>query len=94
LEEALLTIDMAMGPAREAMCRRKKPVKAEAGRTLPDEVERSRKSVQPPEPTGTPPKRTPEEQAIVDAVAKTYGREIAERHARRIIAEARMIGDI
>jgi hypothetical protein len=39
LEWELVNIDMAMGPARRAMGRRKKPVKAEAERTLPDDVE-------------------------------------------------------
>ena len=45
-------------------------------------------------PTGTPPKRTAAEQAIVDSVAQTHGRECAERHAERVIYEAKMIGDL
>ena len=40
------------------------------------------------------PARTPEEQSILDMVARSRGREYAERHAKGILAEARAIGDL
>ena len=59
---------------------------------------RSSKTTEPPAPetttTGTKGSRTPEEQAILDFVARTNGQEWAERHAHRILEEARLIGEL
>lgn len=38
--------------------------------------------------------RTPEEQAIIDVVAQTHGREYAETYADYLLAQARAIGEI
>jgi hypothetical protein len=42
----------------------------------------------------SPPDRTPEEQAILDLVARSNGREWVERHAALILEQARAIGDL
>lgn len=38
--------------------------------------------------------RTPEEQEIIDQVAKTRGEEWAEEHAELILAQARLVGEL
>jgi hypothetical protein len=40
------------------------------------------------------PKRTPEEQAIIDVVAEREGREWADRHAYLILEQARALGEL
>lgn len=40
------------------------------------------------------PQRTPEEQAILDVVARSRGQEFADKFAELILAQAREIGDL
>jgi len=39
-------------------------------------------------------KRTPEEQSVIDVVARRKGADWAERHAHLILEQARAIGDL
>src|SRR5262249_47995488 len=45
-------------------------------------------------PTGASPRRTPEEQRLIDEVAQTEGREWADAHAALILNQARAIGNL
>src|SRR5262245_60039072 len=40
------------------------------------------------------PKWTPEEQEIIDVVARSHGREFAEKYAELALEQARMVGDL
>ena len=48
----------------------------------------------PPDPQPRWPGRTLEESGILDAVARTEGREWVERHAELILEQARAIGNL
>lgn len=48
----------------------------------------------PATPTETPPNLTPEEQSVVDAVARYRGNEWAYGHLNLILNQAREIGDL
>ena len=54
----------------------------------------SHPSLETPSQTVISPSRSPEEQAVIDCVARSKGRVWAEQHAEQLLTEARMIGHI
>ena len=48
----------------------------------------------PPATTSIKPKRTAEQQALLDGMAKEHGKEYVEKNAALIIAQAEMIGNL
>jgi hypothetical protein len=65
----------------------------------PTEPSLSPRQLRQTTPTGkrqmwTKRRRTADEQAIVDALAKAYGREYGERHAELAIEQAMAIGEL
>jgi hypothetical protein len=44
--------------------------------------------------TGTPPKRTPAEQRVLDLIAKDRGVEWVERNAALILEQAKALGEL
>lgn len=46
------------------------------------------------DPNGTKPKRTPEEQQVLDAVAKIRGQDWVDANAELILEQARALGEL
>lgn len=75
-------------PREEALVER--VVKAALGKRVAQDVARAGTGEQ----AGAPPERTPDEQAVIDLVARREDREWAEKHAHLILEQARAIGTL
>ena len=54
----------------------------------------SQPSLETPSRTVISPNRSPEEQSVIDYMARSRGRVWAEQHAEQLLTEARAIGNI